>query len=170
MSDDRRDDWHNSVDARLVNLTSAQKSTDDDLDELWKEIATFDRLLRGDPEENLEGLNAEVSAVKKEINKFNAMFNKDYLGHGGLESFITYLYHQEKSRQTERSYRWPFWGTVIAAVLGLAAVGLTHRDEIMKWFPKQSLSPFEQMIERARHPKNRYHHYTIKAPAEEDEP
>jgi hypothetical protein len=167
--DERRDDWHNSVDTRLVNLTSAQKSADIDLERIHRELIKFDRILRGDPERNIEGQIEALNHLKTEINKFNRIFDKDYLGHGGLISFITYLHDKEKDRSEARSYKWPFWATVIAAAIGLATAGLTHKDEVMKWFPKHKPSPFESMIDRAAHPKNRYHHYTIRVPAQDDD-
>src|ERR1700733_9048122 len=105
MTDDRRDDWHNSVDARLVNLTSAQKSADIDLERLKRSSSRDDKILRGDPEHNIEGMIEAVNHLKNEVNKFNRIFDKDYAGHGGLASFITYLFNQEKHREKESDQR-----------------------------------------------------------------
>lgn len=137
MADDRRDDWHNSVDERLVNLTSAQKSADVDLDKLRNDWEEIDLILRGDPTNNTEGLIESVNSLLKEINKFNRIFDKDYLGHGGLVSFITFVYERERERYEEkresRGYKWGFWGVILSAVIGAAALLLTNKEQLEKW-------------------------------------
>jgi hypothetical protein len=164
LAEDRRDDWHNSVDARLVNLTSAQKSADIDLERLKDETAEMDKILRG--ERKTRGLIEAVNHLENEVNKFNRIFlDKDYAGYQGLPAFLTYLYNQEKSRNEDRQalsgYRWGFWGLILAAAIGAAAMVFTNKDQIEKWWPHK-MSPFDQMIERAAHPKSRHRHYTIR--------
>ncbi len=159
MEGDRRDDWHNSVDERLVNLTSAQKSADIDLQKLRRNSEKNDLILRGDPARNKEGLIEAVNLLRNEINKFNRIFDKDYLGHGGLVSFITYVYDRERerdeARKESRGYKWGFWGTILAAAIGAAAIVLTNRDQIEKWWTRPKLAPLEQTIERAKHPRGK---------------
>ncbi len=140
MADDRRDDWHNSVDERLVNLTSAQKSADADLDKLRDDWEELDLILRGDPTSDTEGLIEAVNSLRNEINKFNRIFDKDYSGHGGLVAFITYVHDREKDRQEERresrGYKWAFWGLIASALIGAAMIALTSRDQIEKWWAR----------------------------------
>jgi hypothetical protein len=168
--DERRDDWRNSVDARLVNLTSAQKSADIDIERLKRTAFRDDKIMRGDPENNLPGLIETMNHLANEINKFNRIFDKDYLGHGGLVSFITYIYNQERDRQKAQElntgYKWGFWGLIAAAVIAAAAVLITNRDQLAKWLPKYHPAPLEAKIDRARHPRNRYHHYTVHVSSE----
>lgn len=172
--DEHRDDWHNSVDARLVNLTSAQKSADVDLERIHRELAKLDRILRGDPSRDIQGIVEGLNRLGSEINKFNRIFDKDYLGHGGLVSFITFVYERERerweSKRESRGYKWGFWGMILAAVIGAVALILTNKDQIEKWWKHPHLAPLETKIERAKHPKARHRHVVIReAPTDESD-
>lgn len=160
------DEWSKSVDERLVNLTSAQKSADVDLHRFKKDMERLDRILRGDPVRDVEGLTETVNYLAREARKFNAMFDKDYLGHGGLASFITYVYNdikdQKKNRESVSSYKWAFWTATLAAFIGLAGLILTNRDQFIKWLPQNHPTPLDVKIEAVRHPKSHHRHITIK--------
>jgi hypothetical protein len=114
-------------------------TTDIELANIEKEQTRMDRILRGDPEEKLSGLIAELHQAQNEINKFNRAFDKDYLGHGGLVSFITYLHDQEKARDLQSGYRWGFLntatitiGSVLCAILALAGTIFLNWDSIQE--------------------------------------
>ncbi len=176
MAEDRRDDWHNSVDERLVNLNSAQSTTDMELAKIERQLTEIDDILRGDKQNKIDGLIPDNNFLKKEINKFNQIFNKDYLNHGGLVSFITYIHDREKDRQENeresRGYKWGFWGVILAAVIGAAAVILTNKEQIEKWWAHPKLAPLEQTIEKAKHPKGKKIvkvHVITEPPPEEDD-
>jgi hypothetical protein len=172
VGEDRREDWHNSVEKRLVDLNSAQLTADTELAKLRKEAIKTDDLLRG--EGNTPGLVADIDELKREVRKFNAIFNKDYLGHGGLQSFVTYVYNQLKSREEfqsqGRGYKWAFWTALAVAVIGLAGVVITNKDQIEKWLPKYHMNPLDKKIEKAKHPKGKKIYVTHIVPAKKEEP
>lgn len=159
MDGDRREDWNNSVEKRLVDLNSAQLSSDAEQIKLRRKSDLHDLILRGDPGRNKEGIIEAVNLLRNEINKFNRIFDKDYLGHGGLVSFITFVYEREKerdeARRENRGYMWGFWGVILAALIGAAAVVLTNKEQIEKWWAHRKLAPFERQIEKAKHPKGK---------------
>jgi hypothetical protein len=158
VSDDRRQDWNNSVEKRLVDLNSAQLTGDTELSKLRRESIKTDKILRGDPTRNIKGLIEAINHLETEVTKFNRIFDKDYLGHGGLQSFVTYVYNQlkagEEFRQQGRGYKWAFWTAVLVAVIGLAGLVLTNKDQIEKWFPKYHATGLDAKIEKAKHPKS----------------
>ncbi len=158
--------WKNSVDTRLVDLTSAQKSADIDLEKLTRKSDKIDRILRGDPGRNIKGLIEAINHLDTEINKFNRIFDKDYLGHGGLVSFITYIYEREREHQQANEihagYKWGFWGLILAALIGAAAAILTNKDQLEKWWEHPHLTHLEEKIENAKHPKSRHRHVVIR--------
>lgn len=155
--------WIGSVDERLVNLNSAQKSADIDLHKIQKQQDKIDKILRGDPERNLESLIEAVNHLKNEVNKFNRIFDKDYLGHGGLQSFITFVYHEMKTQKKEKElsagYKWGFWTAMLVAVIGLAGLVLTNKDKIAQWLPKNHPTALDMKLENAKHPRS--HHRRV---------
>ena len=159
MENDRREDWNNSVEKRLVDLNSAQLSSDTEQVKLRRKQDLHDLILRGDPARNKEGLIEAVNSLRNEINKFNRIFDKDYLGHGGLVSFITFVYEREhdreEARREGRGYKWGFWGVILAALIGAAAVVLTNKDQLEKWWTRSRVSPFERRVDKAKHQKKK---------------
>jgi hypothetical protein len=170
MAEDQGDDWHNAVDERLVNLNSAQGTTDIELAQVEKKLSEIDDILRGDPQNKLDGLIPDINYLKNEVNKFNRIFDKDYLGHGGLQSFITYLYDQEQVRDRQAGYRWGFvnsvtatFGTIIVSIVGLIGYLIINWGAVsMFWNRLNKEGPLEQKIEAAKHPKPKHRHYVIR--------
>lgn len=134
-----------------------ERHGDFDLERVQRELKKLDKIIRGDPERDKRGMIETLNHLENEINKFNRIFDKDYLGQGGLVSFVTYLYNKEKGLTESQNYKWPFWATVLAAAISLLATGLTHRDDIMKWLPKTGAMHFEQMFEKPKRPARRFH-------------
>jgi hypothetical protein len=132
--------WRHSVDAGLVNLTSARKSSDIDLDRRKRDLVKVDKILRGDPERNIEGLIESINHLKTEVNKFNRILEKDYLGHGGLISFINYIVSQQRDQSKRTEYKWSFLnsatvtlGTIIVALISLSGMVFLNWDKIHEY-------------------------------------
>lgn len=140
-----------------------ERHGDFDIERIQRELKKLDKIIRGDPERDKRGMIETLNHLENEINKFNRIFDKDYLGQGGLVSFITYIYNKEKGLGESRNYRWPFWATVLAAAISLLATGLTHRDDIMKWLPRTAPN-FEQMFGKTKRPPTRRFHKRKVAP------
>lgn len=131
--DNRRDDWAASVDERLVNLTSAQKSADTDLDDLRLELLKVDRILRGDPERDLDGLIEMIKEHQKEINKFNALLNPDHLGQGGLLNDLREVLGSRQRSEKREGYLWKFATAVVVQFLILIGLIVVNWDKIQEY-------------------------------------
>jgi hypothetical protein len=126
-------EWRNSVDERLVNLVSSQKTTDDDLDEIRVEQAKFDRVLRGDPEENREGMAQSLDRLQAEVTKFNRIFDKDHLGNGGLREDISYLMDDRRRHERREDNAWKFVTAICVQFLILIGLLIVNWDRIQEF-------------------------------------
>lgn len=133
--DNRRSDWHDSVDERLVNLTSAQKSADADLTTLREEMLKFDEILRGD--ENHDGLIEKVNLLSKEVNKFNALLYRDSAGNPGILKKIDAVLDDRERADKQTGYRWAFrtafWPVVVVQLLVLIGLVVVNWDKIQEY-------------------------------------
>ena len=134
---DRRGDWQNSVDASLVNLNSAQKSADANLTEIETELAEvqteqirLDRILRGDPEDNLDGLIATMRILQKDVARFNSILDPDHTGHGGLLKDIEQLLGKRERWIKREGYLWTFLTAVVVQALILAGLVIVNWNDI----------------------------------------
>lgn len=125
--------WRNTVDERLVNLNAAQKTADDDLDELRLELAKVDRILRGDPEESKEGIAQSLDRLQAEINKFNRIFEKDHLGNGGLREDISYLMDDRRRHDRREDNAWKFVTAICVQFLILIGLLIVNWDHIQEF-------------------------------------
>ncbi len=137
LMENRRDDWHNSVDERLVNLTSAQKSADANFVEIEKDLADvqrehsrLDRILRGDPETNLEGLILTIHMLRNDVQKFNNVLYPDSTGHGGLLKDIESLIQKRGRSEKREGYFWAFLTAVSVQFLILIGLVIINWDRI----------------------------------------
>ena len=127
---DRRGDWESSVNDRLVSLTSAQKTTDDELDEIQERLAKDDRILRGDPEEDHEGLQEAINRHQVLLNKLNAILNPDHLGNGGLLNDVREIKQDRERSEKREGYIWKFATAVIVQFLILTGLLIVNWDNI----------------------------------------
>ena len=125
--------WRERVDERLVNLNAAQKTADGELDEIQEKLGQVDRIIRGDPEEKLEGLFEMLHHLQNEINKFNALFNPDIHGNGGLRNDINSLLDKRRRSETREGYIWKFVTALVVQFLILIGLCVVNWDRI-QWF------------------------------------
>jgi hypothetical protein len=130
LVENRRGDWESSVNDRLVSLTSAQKTTDDELDEIQAAIARDDRILRGDPEEDHEGLQEAINRHQVLLNKLNAILNPDSLGNGGLLNDVRDLKKDRDRSEKREGYIWKFATAVVVQFLILTGLLVVNWDNI----------------------------------------
>ncbi len=149
--DDRRDDWRNGVDKKLVDLTSAQRSTDDELDELDLKYNTLDRIIRGDPENDISGFHERLHNVENGLQDLRAEKVKFKVADTAIQGF-----------------KWQFWGLVLTAII--TTIGAIFGwDRIHAYLEKHDTDPVDKAIERAVHPKATRRHYVIREePAAKD--
>lgn len=166
--------WRNSVDERLVNLNAAQKTADDDLDDIRVEVEKVDRILRGDPEENKEGLNAAMDRQQAEIQKFNRIFDKDHLGNGGLLEDIRYLMEDRKRHEMRENNAWKLVTAICVQFLiliGLLVVNWDHIQEfiVLREHIYQAAS-IERDTKKRKVARTHKKHKAVETPAEPVEP
>lgn len=115
MGDERRDDWKSGVDDRLMSLTSSQRTTDDQLDDLELKYEALDRVMRGNPEEDTDGLIARLHNVENGLQELRAERMKDRMGEVSV-----------------KGVKWQVWGTILAAIIttgGLLMINLSKIKE-----------------------------------------
>ncbi len=112
-------EWRKSVESRLVSLTSAQKTTDDDLDKHETRIDEVEQLLEGDPlKRDDSGLKGDVSDLTHAINTLRAIMAPDALGHGGIKSRLDAVERALGLKVQNTEGRWK----AIAAAIGATAI------------------------------------------------
>lgn len=138
---DRRDDWRSSVDEHLMSLTTAQKVTDKQLDDLELKYEAIDTVIRGDPGDELAGLAERLHFVET----------------GLQEMRTTFLKIKMADVEVTKS-KWEFAGKIIVQVLILLGMVLLGWDKLEGLYQKllnQKVGPVEQRIERAKHPRGK---------------
>jgi len=132
--DERRDDWKNSVDKKLVDLTSAQRSTDDELDDLDIKYNALDRIIRGDPENDISGFQERLHNVEN-----------------GLQDLRAEKVKFTVADTTVQGFKWNFWTVFLSALIpSLLALALNWKG-ISGYLEKQDRDPVDQAIESAKH-------------------
>jgi len=153
-------EWRKSVESRLVSLTSAQKTTDDDLDKITTRLDEVDELLEGDPLKREDsGLKGDVKDLGRGLNELRAIMAPDHLGHGGVKHRLEAVESALGLRRESNEHKWK----LILAVIGLTGVVTTavvsNLDKIEKFVKNQfTTGPLEKKIDKSRGPKKRVTH------------
>jgi len=160
--DDRRDDWRSGVDENLVSLNTAQRVTDREVEDLELKYEGHDKILRGDPEHDTDGLVARLHTQENLVNELRAEYGalkqtiRGYHdGSPGLEGRVDALEGIKKNRERKEGYYWQFITAVAVAIIGLVGIILTNLKEIKAHLPKSKPSPLSQKIEKAKHKKGK---------------
>lgn len=116
----------NQVNESLVNLTTAQKVTNDHLDSIDETLDALDRVIRGDYEKDQDGLVARFKKVETYVNELRAVVLEDSTGKKGLvttvEGLVTGKMEKVERRQNKISL-------IIAIITSLTLV-VTNIDKI----------------------------------------
>ncbi len=119
-----------------MNLTSAQKTADAELDEIQGELAHLDRILRGDPEERQPGLLADLDRLETKVREFDSLLNADSAGNPGLLKKIDKVLDNRERAEKREGYHWTFWTAFLPVVvvqllilIGLVVVNWDHIRE-----------------------------------------
>ncbi len=123
--------WRESVEARLVSLTSAQKTTDDDLDKHEGRIDDMEQLLEGDPLKREDsGLKGDVADLNRAVNSLRAIMAPDALGHGGLKHRLESVEEALGLRVQTSKYRWLVLLGIISATSAVTVAVVENMDRI----------------------------------------
>jgi hypothetical protein len=175
--ENRRGDWQNSVDERLVNLNSAQSSTDLELAKMDREIDKIDGILRGDADG--DGLVATLHALQREIQKFNGLLEYDSAGNPGMLRKIDLVLNDRDRAARREGYHWTFFTAAFVQFLILIGLLVVNWDKIREYVIIREHIHQAAAIERntkalkakrARHPKKPKPAPVIEAPEPVAEP
>ena len=123
--------WRESVEARLVSLTSAQKTTDDDLDKQMARLNELDELLEGDPlKRDDSGLKGDVSELNRAVNALRAIMAPDALGHGGVKNRLDACEDALGLKVQTSKYRWLVVLGIISASSAVTVALVENLDRI----------------------------------------
>lgn len=114
---ERREDWRNGVDKKLVDLTSAQRSTDDELDELDLKYDVLDKIMRGDPENDIIGFHERLHTVET-----------------GVRELLAEKVTSKLSDTAVQGVKWQSVTTIIVSIIGLLSFILPNIDKIRQAF------------------------------------
>lgn len=153
--DERRDDWQRGVDENLASLNAGQRVFDREMARAWKAIMENDRALRGDTENETDGLIARLHHQETEINLLRAVLLNDAAGGKGLAGRVAALETGERTSDN----RWKFATAVVVAIISLGGLIFTNWGRIDAFF-----SPHKEPH------KVRRHHVVIQHPAEPEDP
>lgn len=134
--------WRESVETRLVSLTSAQKNTDDELDDHASRLERLDDLLEGKPEDkNDSGLKGDIQDLARGLKKLEVIMAPDSLQQGGVIKRLEKLEDLAGIRREARKERWKLAGIVfsvtVTAMAGIITALLAIdpiRDSLGRWF------------------------------------
>lgn len=149
--DDRRDDWRHGVDENLASLNSGARVWEREMKVIRKLLGEFDRLLRGDPEKDTDGMVARVHAIENEMNLLKAVVLKDKTGGKGLVGRVEEIERGE--RTSDR--RLKVWVAFIGLVSAILVAAASNLDRLQAFWNRKSTDPVERAIERAKRPKAR---------------
>lgn len=163
------EEWRSRVDDRLASLTSGETVQNDRLDEVDEEIEAIRVLLEGNPKDRGDnGVKGDVYDLSKIINELRAIMMPDNFGHGGVASRLRTLEKKAGIEQTRVEYHWKFLTAVAVAVITTFGLLVKEWPDLKKMWAKESANPLDAMIEKAKHPKPRHHHYTVKTEGPEN--
>ena len=120
------EDWQNRVDERLVDLTTAQKVTNDHLDQIDETLDALDRTIRGDYEKDHDGLVARFKEVEHSVSLLNAIILQDSTGKKGLVATVDALVSGNMEVVERRKHN----VSIIIAIITSGALIITNLDKI----------------------------------------
>ncbi len=156
--------WRESIETRTVSLTSSQKVTDDELDDLQIQLEEFRVEIEGDPKRRDPGLIGQVNAIETSLNSVQRVLQPDATGNSGLIAEFRKLKNTVQFGERRSEYRWKFWAAIGAAALLLVREVIHDLPQIKTFLNSPAEDALGRIVEHAKHPKARYHHYKAPAP------
>ena len=163
MDGDRRDDWRHGVDENLASLNAGQRVWERDLLAIRKALADFDNLLRGDPEQDTDGIVARLHAQENDVNLLKAILLKDKAGNKGIVGRVEALESGERRSETHLK----LWIAIVGLISTFLVASLSNLDRIEKFLNHGKKDPVDRLIERAKRPKVRRRHVVVREEPEQ---
>jgi flagellar hook-associated protein FlgK len=130
---------------RIVALTTAQKVTNDHLDQIDETLDALDKVIRGDYENSRDGLMARLHDLEQEIRKLNAVVFQDSTGKKGLVATVDVLVSGRMDSLERRKSN----VSIIIAIITSVALVLTNLDRIGTFWK----TTFGQQSQKKKHRK-----------------
>lgn len=140
----------NRIDERLVDLTTAQKVTNDHLDTIDETLDALDRTIRGDYEKDHDGLVARFKELEHSVSQLNAVVFQDSTGKKGLIATVDGLVSGKMEKVERRQHK----VSIIIAIITSSALVLTNLDKIGSFW-KTLFGKNKPDVSRRHHAKTR---------------
>lgn len=148
--------WRELTDERIKNLTTDTTVIQDRLEFIEGVLGELTALIRGNTGSRDEGLNGDVRELQRSINRLQAQM-------------VAIVEKEMGLSQTKTEYHWKFWIAIIGFISTATVAIITNLPSIESYIKREEKpDKLESMIENAKHPKNRYHHYVIRETSQED--
>lgn len=156
MSEERRDDWRQGVDQSLAMLTSAQRTTDKELEDLDVRLHDTEQMLHGDTENS--GLIGRIETLEHQNAELRAIILTDATGEKGLQHDVQVLMSGEKTS----GERWKFATAFSVAIISLLGLLITNWQSIQGFIEKRSKPHNGQSTARPRHARAKTRHVILR--------
>jgi hypothetical protein len=157
--DDRRDDWRHGVDQNLASLNAGQRIWEREMVIIRKLLGEFDKLMRGDPDKDTDGMIARLHRYENTVDMLQGVILKDRAGN--KKDVISRL---EILEEQEHHYdrRLKVSVAIIGLISAISVAVITNWDHIAAYIGVGAKpNKLERIIDKAKHPKNKYRHYVI---------
>ncbi len=135
--DERRDDWKKGVDENLAMLNSAQRSIDNEIDELDLITQKHERVILGDAEKHEIGISAQVdqqeillNELRAELRTIRATLHGDHAGNPGVEQRVDKLEDKKKWKERREGWAWDSFTKIAVELLLVVAMLLLNWERI----------------------------------------
>lgn len=126
MNGDEERAWRHRVDEHLVVLTTAQKVTNDHLDQIDETLDALDRTIRGDYEKDRDGIVARMENMERSVALLHSVLFKDSTGKKGLVDTVDVLISGKIERREKRKD----YITIAIAIISTIGLIITNLDRI----------------------------------------
>lgn len=141
-----------NYDRDIIALDSAQKIAIKRMDEYDETLDALDRIIRGDYQNDRDGLISRFESMEKDLSRLNAVIFQDSTGKKGLVATVDALVSGRMDKVERRKSN----VAIVVAIITTLGLILTNLDRIgdfwLRMFPKGKPTEIERIIEKGEHP------------------
>ncbi len=127
--DERRDDWRHGVDENLASLNAGQLVWSEEVKRIRADLEDIDRLIRGDAEEDTDGVMARMHSLETTLRMLEAVVLTDKAGNPGLQGRVSVL----EGKKDVRVARWAFYSALLGMIAAIAVAIITNLDNLHRF-------------------------------------
>lgn len=151
MGDDRRDDWSHGVDENLASLNAGQRVWERDIASIRKALADMDKILRGDFQNDTDGMIPRLHQQENDMNMLKAVVLKDKAGNKGIQGDVEDLKRGERRSEN----RLKIWVAIVGLLSMVMTASVSNIDRIQAFFsharPALGETPIPKKSKRHKH-------------------